>query len=73
MGDDGPITITKDWARSLSSKIHFVKRRANTKAKVSVPDFDQFKVQFAYDVRAIAGFEEIPESLVINWDHTGIH
>ena len=43
--DDGPITIAKDWARSLLMRMHFVKRRANTKAKVSFPDFVQFKVQ----------------------------
>jgi len=68
--DDGPITITKDWARSLLTRMHFVKRRANSKAKVSVPEFDRFKEQFAYDARVIAEFEEIPDRLVINWDHT---
>ena len=43
IADGGPITITKHWARSLLTRVHFVKWRGNTKAKVSVPDFDQFK------------------------------
>jgi len=73
VADDGPITITKHWARSLLTRMHFVKRRGNTKAKVNVSDFDQFKTQFVYDVKAITQFEEIPDSLVINWDHTGIN
>jgi len=40
---------------------------------VSVPDFDKFIVQFVYDVKAIVQLAEIPDSLVINWDHSGIN
>ena len=70
IADGGPITITKHWARSLLTRMHFVKRRGDTEAKVSIPDFDQFKTQFVYDVKAIVQFAEIPDSLVIDWDHT---
>ena len=59
IADGGPIIITKHWARSLLTRMHFVKRRGNTKAKVSAPDFDQLKAQFVYDVKAIVQFAEI--------------
>ena len=51
----------------------FVKRRASTKAKVSLPDFDRYKAQFLFDVKAVIEMEEIPCELIINWDQTGIH
>jgi hypothetical protein len=51
----------------------FVKRRASTKAKVSPPDFNKYKAQFIFDVRAIVEIEEIPCELLItqlgsDWD-----
>ena len=65
--------ITKNWAKSLMTRMNFVKRRANTKAKVFNADFEEHKEQFVYDVQSIVEFEEIPKELVINWDHTGIN
>ena len=65
----GPIVITKHWVRALLTRMCFVKRRGNTKAKVGVPEFEQLKAQLAYDVE----FGDIPESLVINWDHTAVN
>ena len=53
--------------------MEFVKRRTCTKAKVSLPDFERFKAQFVFDVKAVIEMEEIPSELVINWDQTGIH
>ena len=35
---EGPIVITKHWARSLLTRMHFVKRRGN--AKANVPEFE---------------------------------
>lgn len=32
-------SLTRDWACSLLDRMGFVKRKANTKAKVSVEDF----------------------------------
>ena len=51
----------------------FVKHRATTKSKVLVSDFDDLKKQFLFDIKAFTEMEEIPEDLVINWDHTGLH
>ena len=53
--------------------MRFVKRRASTKAKVSPTEFNKFKAQFIFDVRAIIEIEEIPCELVINCDQIGIH
>ena len=70
---EGPIVITKHWVRALLTRMCFVKRQGNTKAKVGVPEFEQLKAQLAYDVKAIVEFGEIPDSLVINWDHTTVN
>ena len=51
-------------------RMGFVKRRASTKAKVSVSDFQQLKVQFVIDVKVVIEMEEILGELVINWDQT---
>jgi len=69
----GSILISKYWAKSLMARMNFVKRKATTKVKISNVNFEECKTQFAYDVKAIMGLEEIPDELVINWDHTDIH
>ena len=69
----GHISLTKHWAKYLMERMGFVKRRASTNAKVSLPDFERFKAQFIFDVKAVIEMEEIPSELVINWDQTGIH
>ena len=42
----GHLTITKPWAKSLLKRMGFVKRKAGTKAKVSIEDFQEQKEQF---------------------------
>ena len=51
----------------------FVKRRASTKSKVMVENFEEVKAQFLLDIKAVVKFHDIPSSLIINWDQTGIH
>ena len=68
----GHITISKDWAKSLLCRMGCVRRRVSTSAKVPPQDFDKQKDQFLYDAKVLVNYEEIPDSLVINWDHTGI-
>ena len=50
-----------------------MKRRASTKAKVAVQDFEEVKAQFLLDIKVVVEMDEIPFDLVINWDQTGIH
>ena len=59
----GHILITKFWAQSLLSRMGFVKRRCNTKAKWPlrlVQNFDEIKAQFLLDIKTVISFEEIP-------------
>ena len=38
----------------------FVKRRASTKAKIAMRNFEHMKAQFLVDVKAVADLDEIP-------------
>ena len=69
----GHTLITKDWAKNMHHQIGFMKRRASTKAKVTVEDFEEKKEQFLLDIKAVVTLEDIPLDLVINWDQTGMH
>ena len=71
--NSGPISIAKTWAKRLLQCMGFVKRRVTTKAKVSVENFKELKVQFLLDIKTVVTHEEIPLELVINWDQTAMH
>lgn len=68
----GHILLTKDWSRYLLEKVHFVKRKANTKAKITVENFTELKFNFLSDIRAVIGMEKVPPCLIINWDYTAL-
>ncbi len=68
----GYLVFTKFWAQSLLHRMGYVKRRASTKSKVLVSEFDILKNQFLFDIKSIVDIEEIPPELIINWDHTGL-
>lgn len=51
----------------------YVKRKATMKAKVTVQDFEAVKTLFLNDVFTTVAMEDIPEDLIINWDHTALH
>ena len=42
----GPITLTKNWAKSLLYRLHFVKRKGSSAAKITVKNFEMVKEQF---------------------------
>ena len=69
----GSIVLTKEWARYVLQRMGMVKRRANTKTKVTVEDFEELKKLFLLDVRNIVQMDEVPAQLIINWDQTGIN
>ena len=50
----------------------YVRRKANTKTKIAVTDFDELKSQFLIDIRTLRELEEVPDCLVLNWDQTTI-
>ena len=69
----GGILLTKDWARNVLRRMGMVKRRANTKAKPMVKEFDEIKKLFLLDIENIVQMDEVPPELIVNWDHTGIN
>ena len=71
--NSGHILLTKDWGKSILHRMGFVKRRASTKAKVSIENFEEVKAQFLLDIKAVVAMEDISFDLIINWDQTGIH
>ena len=50
----------------------YVKRKANTKAKIAVSDFNELKSQYLIDIRTLKDLEEILDCLILNWDQTAI-
>ena len=66
----GHISLTKNWSKYLMECMRFVKRRASTKAKVSVSDFEHLKAQFVFDVKVTIEMEEVPGDLVIKPEST---
>ena len=66
----GHILITKDWAKNMLHRMGFVNRRASTRAKVPVEDFEEKKEQF---LKATVTLEDIPLDIIINWDQIGMH
>ena len=69
----GYISLTKDWGKSLMRRMGLVKRRASTKSKVSIENFEELKEQYLLDIKVCVEMDEVPDDLVINWDQTGIH
>ena len=49
------------------------KRKATTKSSLSKHNFVEVREVFLNDVASVVVMEDIPLSLIINWDQTGIH
>ena len=47
------ILLTKNWAKSLLRCLGYVKRRASSKANISISEFEAHKDQFAFDVKSM--------------------
>ncbi len=65
--------MKKSWAKYFLAKLNFVKRKATTKAKLTVDDFESKKQQYLIDIKAVVEMEDIPKQMIINWDQTGIN
>ena len=53
--------------------MEFVKRKGSTSAKPPVAEFEKQEEQYLSDIHAEVIMNDIPSSLIINWDHTAIH
>lgn len=69
----GQIKITKSWAKSILTRMGFRKRKGTNAGKVSVSHFEEVKENFLADITAEVIMNDIPDSLIINWDQTPIH
>ena len=69
----GGIKLTSDWAKSLLNRMGYVKRKACSKAKVDVAQFEQLKDDFLLEIKTIVSMDEIPPELVINFDQTALN
>ncbi len=70
----GHITFTKSWALSLLGRMGYVKRKATTKSTPgrSGEEFEQLKARYLKEIGGMVKLRDIPDSLVINLDQTGI-
>ena len=62
------INLTKDWAKYLLNRMGYVKRRATSKAKVTVENFDELKKDYLVEIKHVVEMDEIPAYLTINFD-----
>ena len=68
----GHVLLTKDWAHYLLLRMGYVKRKANSKVKITVQNLEEMRYNFLCEIKAIVTMEEIPSSMILNWDHTGL-
>ena len=56
----------------LMQRMGLSKRKATTKSPLSKYDFEEVREIFLNDVSSVVLMEDIPLSLIINWDQTGV-
>lgn len=64
------VVLNKEWAKSVLRRMGYTKRKANSKCKVLPDNFEEIKKNYLADIRAVVEVEDVPPSLIINWDHT---
>ena len=68
----GHIQITKTWAKSLLSRMGYVKRKCSNAGKVSVQQFKELQGVFLADIQAEVVMNDIPNEMIFNWDQTAL-
>uniref|UniRef100_A0A1X7UJJ9 Uncharacterized protein n=1 Tax=Amphimedon queenslandica TaxID=400682 RepID=A0A1X7UJJ9_AMPQE len=56
----GHFFLKKGWAKCFLKEINFVKRKATTKAKVSVENIDELERRYLIDIKAAVPIDDIP-------------
>ena len=54
-------------------RMGYVKRKATTKAKITVESLALLKEEFLLDIRGLVEMEEILADLILNWDQTAVN
>ena len=70
----GHIQITKAWAMSLLQRMGFIKRKVTTKSTPGLSDeqIEAVRRSFLKQVARMVKLCDIPDSLIINLDQTGM-
>ena len=70
----GYIKISKFWDQSLLERMNYVKHKATTKSThgMSSQEFERVETRFLKQIARMVKLREIPDSLIINLDQTGI-
>ena len=76
-GSDGVggsmFNLTTDWAKSLLGRMGYVMRKACSKSKVDVAQFEVLKGEFLFEIQNIVCMDSVPPELVINFDQTALN
>ena len=67
------VDLNKGWAQYLLHRMGYVKRKATTKAKVTVENFAAVKEDYLLEIKQVITMDEIPADLIINFDQTGLN
>ena len=68
----GPITLEKEWAKNVMKRMGFSKRRGRSTSKVIPAEFEIVRSNYLVQIYSVITMESIPDSLIINWDQTGM-
>ena len=69
----GPATLSRGWAKSLLQRMKFCRRMCTTQAQMSPERVDELKLEFLQNIVDVVWMEEIPATLLFNWDQTGLN
>ena len=69
----GHIDIMKTWAKSLSRRMGYVKRKCSNAGKVTVAQFEDVKEVFLADITAEVVMNDVPSELIFYWDQTALN
>ena len=50
----------------------FVKHKVTNAARALPKDFDKLKEEYLAQIRNLVAKHKVPDSLIVNWDQTGI-
>ena len=65
--------LTSNWAKSPLYRMSFAKRKGCSIKKLLVHNFDELKDQFSNDIYTVAVMKDIPDELILNWDHMAMN
>ena len=74
--NNGPLQLTSNWGKSLlriQDGFCEQKPKGCSTKKLMVHNLEEIKEQFLNDIVAVVEVENIPDELILNWDHTAIN